>query len=421
MLGGDTNHPSMLFYQFRAYFQQHQEREVSQEIKPRAQMQLGHYTLTVKLAEGIFSETWLAEHNYLEGKETCLKIFSNPRFIHHLQKQKFLRTIKDPAHLPIIEDYDPANALPYIAQEVLAGRSLRQLLRERKRLPASVAFELLAKIIAALEKLHKHNLPHLDLRPEHILIDENRHVRLLDYAIGQAISHTLADYYKEFTANNTPLPKPIMRSLLYKSRLHRIAQQLDVRADVFSLGIILFELVSGTYPSRKIELPSAAVSGLPSKVDQIYCSCCGKSEDFFDDCQEIIEAIEEEEITENLMPGIELLQEDAAIVSVTTLAGGKNYVDGKNIGLLAKNLDEIITSKLRFFAFDLAGVDYLNSSAIGFLVNFCDRVQGMGGAMVMFHVDKKVLTILGALGLEKVIQIVETAQQAEERLLKMNN
>ncbi|NUM35444.1 MAG: protein kinase [Candidatus Brocadiae bacterium] len=386
---------------------------MSQENKPRAGMQLGHYKLTVKLGEGIFSETWLSEHAYLEGKEICLKIFNNEKFVRILQNQKFLRILKDYAHLPYIEDYDPNAPFPYLAEEVLTGKSLRQFFKEGKKLD----LELFKKIVAAVKCLHDQNLVHLDLRPEHLMIDANGNIKFLDYIFGQITTMTLAEYYREFAGKAIPIPKPIMRSLLYKSKQHRMGLDLSMQADIYSLGIILFEMATGTYPTKKAEFPSNVVPDLPKKIDMIYSCCCNKGEDFFSHCNDMLQALEEEErkeVPKSFAPGINLIKENAAIVSVHKMAGEKNYVDGKNIGILSKNLDELISSNLQFFAFDFQGIDYVNSSAIGYIVNFCDRSQ----SVVMFSVDKKVMTILSALGLEKVISIVNHEKEAKEYLLK---
>lgn len=406
---------------------------MTQENKPKADMQLGHYTLTVKLAEGITSETWLAEHCYLESKEVCLKIFSDERFIRVLQQQKFLRVVKAPLHLPHIEDYDPTGQMPYLAQEVVPGKSLRQLLRKKKRLSPDTAFDFMRKILISLKVLHDQNIAHLDLRPEHLLIDSNGHVRLLDYILGQVMTLTVSDYYREFATKNIPLPKPVMRSLLYKSKQHRIGTDLSSRSDIFSLGIILFEMVTGTYPTKKAEIPSQEIPSLPSKVDRIYNACCGKGDEFFSNCDELLDALQQDALPTTsapnapaaqqapVMPGITILRENAAIISVTTLANGKNYVDGKNIGTLSKNLDEIRTSKLCCLAFDFTNIEYVNSSTIGFFVNFNDQIHSKGGAVVFFNVQNQVMTILSALGLEQVLRIVPTEQEAKAYLLSLGN
>lgn len=385
--------------------------------KPQAEMKIGHYTLTLKLGEGIFSEIWLAEHTYLEGKETCLQIFTNEVFCKMLVKQKFLGLINNPVNFVRVDDYDPLSKPPYIAQEMYQGRNLRQLLREHKKFSPKLSLEILSKTIKSLRIMHEAGMAHLDLRPENIAMNKNGSIKLMDYITGKVSTLTIAEYYKSFANKGVALPKPIIRSLLYKNKRQRLGQELGISADIFSLGIVLFEMATGTYPSRKAEFPSQLNPNLPRKIDQIYAHCCGKADSYFNNCDEILEAIESEEIDNNVSPGVRLLKSDAAIVSVTTLAGGKHYVDGKNIELLSKNLDDIILSKLRFFAFDLSNIDYLNSSAIGFLVNFCDKIHNMGGNMVMFNVDKKVMTILGALGLEKVINIVETVQEAEKAIL----
>lgn len=392
------------------------------QVTPKSGMKLGHYTLTVKLGEGILSETWLAEHIFLEAKEICVKVFTDPIFCNFLAKQKFLTVVTNPTYLPNIEDYSPTNSPAYIAQEVVSGRSLRQLLREKRRFSVDVAFNFLAKIVKALKKLHEQNVAHLDLRPEHILVNDKGNLKLLDYLIGPVITMTMAEHYKKFTTNQSNIPKPFMRSLLYKPRQQRLGKELGIKADIFALGIILFEMVTGTYPSRKALLPSNIISNAPQKVDLIYSQCCGRMENIFENCDELLESIHAKEDIKDVvsnLPGVRLLQDNIAVVSIRTLAGDKNYVDSKNIILLSASLDNIMATQLRFLAFDFQDIDYLNSSALGFLVNFSDKVKGMGGAATMFHIDKKVKTILGALGLEKVIQTADNLEMAEKQLLEI--
>lgn len=392
--------------------------------KPRSGMRLNHYALTVKLSEGIFSETWLAEHAYLENKEICLKIFTDQKFCDFLKKQKLLAVFRDPLHLPHIEDYDPNSDPPYIAQEVVAGRSLRQLLRMQKKFPADSAFEIIVRTTHALRKIHDQNAAHLDLRPEHLMLDEKNNIKLMDYLIGRVTTLTLASYYREFTEKGIELPKPLMRSLLYKPKNQRIGQDLGVSADIFALGILLFELVTGTYPSRKTPLPTAFAPELPAKIDHIYKRCCGRDAQLFENCQEVVDAIYAKEDIQDVvsgLSGVKLITENIAVVSLTAMAGNKHYVDGKNVTMLSKNLDSLTSTPLRFIIFDLQNIDYLNSSAIGFLVNLSDRMQNKQGATVMCNVDKKVFTILSALGLEKIMQICPSLEDAQQYLLGVVN
>lgn len=389
---------------------------VNEELKPIEEMQLGHYTLTVRLANGIFSETWLAEHMYLEGKKNCIKIFTNSKLKSELQKQKFLRLIPESPYFPHIDDYDPTAPLPYIAQEVIKGRSLRYLLRECKQLPMNVVYKIFKNTLLVLQTLHNYDIAHLDVRPEHMIIDEQYNVKLLDYEIGQITTSTIADYYKEFALNGTPLQKPIMRSLLYKSKQHRAGTDRTIRADIFSLGIIFFEMITGTYPTKKAEFPSVLVPEAGETADQIFAGCCSRTENYYNTCEEILNDIKIDTQEKPLPAGVSKLRDNAITISISALVDDKTYVDGKNISTLSKNLEEIIKNNFKFYAFDLQNIEYLNSSAIGFLAHFHDRIQNIGGTTVFFHVDRKVITILSALGLEKVIHIVPTVKEAEEYL-----
>ncbi len=391
---------------------------MSNDIKVEQGMRVGNYSLTVKLGQGTFSETWLAEHCYLENKEICLKIFTSKRFCSNLSKQKFLSVIKSPEHFPHLEDYDPKSIPPYLAQELLNGRSVRQLLRERKQLPMNFALNIIEKIIDVLKIMHEKNMAHLDLRPEHIFLDKENNIKLLDYSLGKVTTLTMAGYYKDYINQKVALPKAILRSLIYKPKRQRAGFEFNARADIFALGILLFEMVTGAYPNRKAALPSDVVDTLPTKIDNIYLQCCGRADEIYEDINQLKQSIRNdnsEKMVANI-PGVSPIDNTSAIVAVEKLMGGKNYVDGNNVRILSKGLDEITISRLRFIALDFLGVAYLSSSAIGFLINFNDRVLKMGGCMVMFHVDTKVMTILGALGLEKVVDIVDNMDEAKEHI-----
>lgn len=391
---------------------------------PRSGMRLGNYTLTVKLGQGVFSETWLAEHCYLESKETCLKIFTNERICHHLKTQKFLSVVKAPKYLAHVEDYDPNSNPPYLAQELVAGKNLRQLLRERKKLSPQLTIRLIAKIAYAVSKLHQKNIAHLDLRPEHIMLEKSGYARLIDYTIGKVVTMTIAEYYREYSENSVKIPKPIMRLLVYKSKRQRTGFLFDHNADIFSLGMLLFEMATGTYPSIQASFPSDIDPSLPSRIDDLYAHCCGKSDSTFQDITEFLQFIKIDITSQAVkkLPGIKKINTSkTAVVSVYHLGGDKNYVDAKNLNTLSKNLDEIISTNLRFIAFDFANIDYLNSSAIGFLINFSDRVQSLKGDIFLFNVDEKVFTILSALGLENVITILDNGKEAEKHLAKLAN
>lgn len=390
---------------------------------PRSGMRLGNYILTVKLGQGVFSETWLAEHSYLESKETCLKIFTNERICHHLRTQKFLPVVKAPKYLAHVEDYNPTSNPPYLAQELLSGKNLRQLLRERKKLSPQLTIRLIGKIAYALSKLHQKNIAHLDLRPEHIILEKTGYARLIDYPIGKVVTLTIAEYYREYSENSVKIPKPIMRLLVYKSKRQRTGFSFDQSADIFSLGMLIFEMTTGTYPSLQAGFPSDIDPTLPNKIDELYAHCCGKSDSVFQDVTEFLKFIKADIVKQapKALPGIKPTSEQTAIISVFSLGGEKNYVDAKNLNTLSKNLDEIMTTKLRFIAFDFAKIDYLNSSAIGFLINFSDKVQGVGGDIFLFNVDEKVFTILSALGLENVITILSNDKDVERRLAEIAN
>jgi serine/threonine protein kinase len=127
----------------------------------------------------------------------------------------------------------------YLAMEFIDGRSLRAVVQDAKRLPAERALEIARQIAASLVYLHAHGIVHRDLKPENLLITEDGTVKLLDFGIALDEAARRLTWFGLSATVGTPD---------YMAPEQVSGRRGDVRTDIYSLGTILYEMVTGELP-----------------------------------------------------------------------------------------------------------------------------------------------------------------------------
>jgi predicted Ser/Thr protein kinase len=156
--------------------------------------------------------------------------------------RRFLREAQAGARLShpnILQIYDSGEAegLPYLAVEYVEGRSLQQMLRENKLLDTDRAVEIARQVAIALAYAHRSSVVHRDVKPSNILISNEGRVVLLDF--GLAIRPGAETLTRSHTVAGTPA---------YMSPEQVMGLPVDARSDIFSLGVVLYELLTGHRP-----------------------------------------------------------------------------------------------------------------------------------------------------------------------------
>ncbi len=141
-------------------------------------------------------------------------------------------------HIVTIYDAGEEQDLAYIAMEFLEGSDLREYLRDGKNLPAiDRAMEITSQVAEALDYAHKHGVIHRDIKPSNIMFDQNTgKIKLADFGVARIASSTK-------TRTGTVVGTPP-----YMSPEQLAGHRVDGRSDVFSLGVVLFELIAGRRP-----------------------------------------------------------------------------------------------------------------------------------------------------------------------------
>lgn len=129
----------------------------------------------------------------------------------------------------------------YMVMEWIDGRLLREILFERKKLPLSRALDLVRKICQALDHVHAHGVIHRDLKPENIMVDDGDHIKLIDFGIAGKEGARRLTFGKLSEIMGTPdyiAPEQVR------------GKRGDCRSDIYAVGVMLYEMLTGTLPFR---------------------------------------------------------------------------------------------------------------------------------------------------------------------------
>lgn len=223
------------------------------EPPPGSLEEFGNYYLMEKIAVGGMAELFKARQRGVHNFE---KIVAIKRILPHLSdNDEFVRMFIDEAklaaqltHPNIVQIFDlgKAGGFYYIAMEFVDGRDLRSLLRKvreyRMPFPEPVAAFVAMKVAGALDYAHRKKgmndkelkLVHRDISPQNILISTEGAVKLVDFGIAKAA-----------TKSTQTMAGALKGKLLYMSPEQALGQPLDSRSDIYSLGLVLFELLTG--------------------------------------------------------------------------------------------------------------------------------------------------------------------------------
>ncbi|HZR94842.1 MAG TPA: Stk1 family PASTA domain-containing Ser/Thr kinase [Gaiellaceae bacterium] len=218
----------------------------------------GRYQVVRKLGAGGMANVYLAEDQEL-GRRVAIKILNERHANDEQFVERFRREAKNAAalsHPNIVSIYDrgEAEGTYYIAMEFLDGRSLKELIVSRGPAPVTVAGEYARQILQALRFAHRHGIVHRDIKPHNVLVDAEGRVKVTDFGIARAGTSQMTE------------AGSIVGTAQYLSPEQARGSAVDQRSDVYSLGIVLYELLTGTVPftgDTPVEIAMKHLSTLP--------------------------------------------------------------------------------------------------------------------------------------------------------------
>src|SRR6186997_3030958 len=240
------------------------------------------YRLERKLGSGGMADVWLAEDQEL-GRHVAVKIL-HERYANDEQfVERFRREATHAAglsHPNIVSIYDRgvAGGSYYIVMEYIEGRTLKELIVTRGPCPVPVAISYTRQILAALRYAHKNGIIHRDIKPHNVLVDREGRVKVADFGIARAGASEMTE------------AGSIVGTAQYLSPEQARGAPVDESSDLYSTGIVLYELLTGTVPftgetpveiamkhlSQTPEAPSARRQDIPHDLDLVVLRALAK-------------------------------------------------------------------------------------------------------------------------------------------------
>ncbi|MEO8699810.1 MAG: protein kinase [Kofleriaceae bacterium] len=210
----------------------------------RTGQQVGHYTVEERLGAGGFGEVYRARHERI-GREVAIKVLHERRSHDPDAVARFVaeaRAVNQVLHPGIVEIFD-FGALPdgrdYFVMELLRGRSLRQLLDDRGRLPIAEAMPILEQIAAAIDAAHAAGIAHRDLKPDNVFVLATGRVKLIDFGLAKLVDGSETSLTETGHITGTPL---------YMSPEQFRGKPIDTRTDAYSFGVLAYHVLVGAPP-----------------------------------------------------------------------------------------------------------------------------------------------------------------------------
>ncbi|GAJ05693.1 unnamed protein product, partial [marine sediment metagenome] len=201
------------------------------------------------------SEVYLAQDTNLDRK-VALKFLLKDVENDASTRERFIREAKSAAALDhpfICKIYETgeADGKAYIAMEYVEGKDLKNKMEEEP-LPLRDSIRIGLEIAEALEKAHKSGIVHRDLKPANIMLTPQGHVKVMDFGLAKRILPGGEEQLSQTITQASITEKgTIAGTLAYMSPEQAKGDDIDGRSDIFSLGIILYEMISGKHPFSK--------------------------------------------------------------------------------------------------------------------------------------------------------------------------
>ena len=206
--------------------------------------QLDHYRVEKLVARSGMASIYRATDE-LNNRVVALKIphpevESDPLFFDRFKREEEIgKKLDHPGVMKVYADRDRSRI--YMAMEWVDGQLLRQILVQQRKLPPERAIGITLGILETLAYIHSHGVVHRDLKPENIMVDPQDHVKLIDFGIAGAEGSRRLTFAKLTAAMGTPD---------YISPEQVKSKRGDARSDIYAVGVMLYEMLTGQVPFR---------------------------------------------------------------------------------------------------------------------------------------------------------------------------
>jgi serine/threonine protein kinase/beta-lactam-binding protein with PASTA domain len=237
------------------------------------------YAVQSKLARGGMSTVYLATDLRLE-RDVALKVLhphlaTDDTFLGRLGREAKAAARLSHAHVVGVLDQGTDGHTGYLVMEYIKGHTLRDVMNSKGALPPRLAFALIDPVVEGLGAAHAAGFIHRDVKPENVLIADDGRIKIGDFGLARAVT------------TSTSTGAALIGTVAYLSPELVLGRPADARSDIYSVGIMLYEMITGNQPfegevpiqvayqhvNGTVGPPSAVVPGLAAEVDELVQWC----------------------------------------------------------------------------------------------------------------------------------------------------
>ena len=242
------------------------------------------YEIIKSIGEGRMANVYLA-HDLILDRDVAIKVLrgdlaGDEKFVRRFQREALAASSL--SHPNIVEMYDVGedNGTYYIVMEYIKGQTLKQLIKKRGALTISECIDIMLQLTDGVDHAHASYIIHRDLKPQNIMIEENGEIKITDFGIAMALNNT------QLTQTNS-----VMGSVHYLPPEQASGKGATVKSDIYSMGIMFYELLTGNLPFKgdnaveiafkqiKDDIPSVREinSSIPQSIENIVLRATAKN------------------------------------------------------------------------------------------------------------------------------------------------
>ena len=242
------------------------------------------YEIIKTIGEGGMANVYLA-HDLILDRDVAIKVLrgdlaGDEKFVRRFQREAL--SASSLSHPNIVEMYDVGedNGTYYIVMEYINGRTLKQLVKKRGALTLSECVDIMLQLTDGIDQAHASYIIHRDLKPQNIMIQDSGEIKITDFGIAMALNST------QLTQTNS-----VMGSVHYLPPEQASGKGATVKSDIYSMGILFYELLTGNLPFKgdnaveiafkhiKNDIPSIREfnSTIPQSIENIVLKATAKN------------------------------------------------------------------------------------------------------------------------------------------------
>ena len=220
------------------------------------------YEIVKSIGEGGMANVYLANDKILNRK-VAVKVLrgdlsSDDKFIRRFQREAL--SVSNLSHPNIVEVYDVGeeDGEYYIVMEYIEGKTLKQLLKKRESLTLTEVIDIMTQLTDGISHAHESYIIHRDIKPQNIMIQDDGRIKITDFGIAMALNAT------QLTQTNS-----VMGSVHYLPPEQASGKGATVKSDIYSMGILMYELLTGTVPFKGDNAVEIALKHMKDKIPSI--------------------------------------------------------------------------------------------------------------------------------------------------------